>query len=168
LDPNLTADIWIELGSPGEGGVFLHQSINVGNPNGDYVSYSFGWDPTWTNPLQGTVYVDTVKGGDYATWFAKNGIETGDIGSHDYYLKTTAEQDALATKMLDAEIGKHDLYVIGLNTCRQFSQAWFYILGNTVGGVVSPGPVRAPDYANPWRPTVGDVPISATTTDLFK
>ncbi len=38
-------DVCVEGASPGENGLGLHQSINVGDPNGEHASFSFGLDP---------------------------------------------------------------------------------------------------------------------------
>jgi hypothetical protein len=132
-------DIWIEGGSPGEGGYGLHQSINVGNPNGDYVSYSFGWDPTWYDPFRGSVYVDTNHGGDI---------------DPDSYLYSTPQQDQAATELLDSLIGTHDLYFPGGNSCREFSQAWSEAFSSNGYGEPGPPPPRSPANSHPWSPTL--------------
>ncbi len=57
IDPK-GLDIWIEDQGPDEPA--LHQSINIGNPNGDYNSYSYGMG-SFPN---GEVYTDVKHGGE--------------------------------------------------------------------------------------------------------
>jgi RHS repeat-associated protein len=94
-------DIWAEGPSGHE--PTGHKSINVGDPNGNYCSQSFGKKPGWT--LYGEVYPDDEKGGP---------IER--------YMKTTPEQDKQALKELTDDLaydkGK-TLY--GPTTCRTYN-----------------------------------------------
>ncbi|MBV6819738.1 hypothetical protein KWG64_17480 [Rahnella sp. PD12R] len=70
LIESLGLDIWIEGASPDE--PELHQSINIGDPNAEYDSYSYGMDDF----PYGNVYKDTEHG-----------------GSINFYKKTTKEQN---------------------------------------------------------------------------
>ena len=57
-------DVWIEGPGPGER-PRRHQSINVGDPNGEYDSYSFGVNGQYNLEygIEGQVYRDPIKGG---------------------------------------------------------------------------------------------------------
>ena len=94
-------DIWIEGPSGGEPNG--HQSINVGNPNGSYKSYSFG---ITSLSVFGTPYTDVDRGG---------AIEA--------YKATTPGQDAAFERFLNSQAGDSALY--GPNTCRTWSQGNF-------------------------------------------
>jgi RHS repeat-associated protein len=131
-------DIWVEGSTPQEAGFGLHQSINVGDPNGGYVSYSFGYDPTWSNPFQGSVYVDTDQGGNIVA---------------DQYLYTTMAQDNEATAIMDNMVGWTNFYCIGIFTCREFSQTMFDALKHIVGGSTGRPPERDPKQSHPWTPS---------------
>lgn len=89
-DP-LGQDVWLEGPSGHE--PTGHLSINVGDPNGNYDSYSFGvnGDP-W---LGGGVYKDTSLGGNILP---------------DYYLHTTADEDARVKALLEAQLGNKAPY----------------------------------------------------------
>ncbi len=84
LDPG-GMDVWIEGPSAKE--PFAHQSLNVGDPLGEYSSYSFGRDPdrpfdfslNGQGGLMGNVYRDTKLGGKI---------------SQKHYIRTTKEDDA--------------------------------------------------------------------------
>jgi RHS repeat-associated protein len=118
-------DIWIEGPSGGE--VPLHQSINVGDPFGDYASISFGLDSNL-----GSVYDDTETGGP---------IES--------YLHTTPAQDAAALKSLLDEAGADSADFYGPNTCRTYSQEKFERFRKQFGGQTKP-PSRIPAPTNAW------------------
>lgn len=95
-------DIWIEGPSGGEPNG--HRSINVGNPFGEYVSFSFGWDPnSWGAP-----YFDKDKGGPILD-----------------YLLTTPEQDVRAMLAITGKFSEQRKLWYGPNTCRTYSQDWF-------------------------------------------
>jgi len=103
-------DIWV-----GDRPWSLHQNINVGDPNGEFDSYSFATD-TRTSPFNpfnedGFVYED--------------GVPTDVI--EDLYLETTPEQDQIAQDILDSlvedsENGERWPYRFTNQTCRSFSQ----------------------------------------------
>jgi RHS repeat-associated protein len=111
IDP-LGEDIWV--GSRG-----LHQNINVGDPNGNYSSYSFGIDTdnysnfSALNPFNesGEVYSD----------YPPNAIDDS------MYLNTTPQEDAEANSILSAmaNSGEHIPYRLSNSTCRSFSQSMF-------------------------------------------
>jgi len=117
-------DVWIEGPSANEPPG--HLSVNVGDPSGHYDSYSFGvnGDP-W---FGGEVYKDTEHGGEILP---------------DYYLKTTAAEDAEVKRLLDAELGKKAPYR-PWNTCRNFSQSQFNRIKNLGIGKSSAPPQRIP------------------------
>lgn len=79
-------------------------SINVGNPNGEYSSYSFGYDPDLPGFFPGEVYQDTSHGGAFVPG---------------YYLQTTPDEDAIAKAYLDGLLGETAPYR-PWNTCRSF------------------------------------------------
>ncbi|WP_229905737.1 RHS repeat-associated core domain-containing protein [Rahnella laticis] len=102
IDP-LGLDIWIEGASLDE--PELHQSVNIGDPNAEYDSYSYGMDDF----PYGNVYKDTEHG-----------------GSIDFYKKTTKEQDESFKKGMDDKIGKSKNSIYGYDDiCRSWSQREF-------------------------------------------
>jgi RHS repeat-associated protein len=139
IDP-LGRDVWLEGPSGNEPSG--HLSINVGDPNSNYDSYSFGvnGDP-W---LGGEVYKDTSLGGEILP---------------DYYLKTTKAQDAYVKALLDAELGKKAPYR-PWRTCRSFSQAQFNrIRGLGIGTPAAPPSRSLAPGSQPWT-----VPTTSTTS----
>lgn len=133
-------DVWLEGPSGNEPAG--HLSINVGNPNGNYDSYSFGvnGDPG----LGGEVYKDTSLGGNILP---------------DYYLKTTSAQDALVKQLLDAQLGNKAPYR-PWRTCRNFSERQFQRIKDLGIGTPAPPPYRPPaPGAKPWT-----VPSTSTTS----
>ena len=98
------ADVWIEGPSGHEPG--FHQSINVGDPFGEYESYSFGIDAN-----MGSVYEDVEKGGEIQR-----------------YMKTTPSQDELANEVIKAQRARDNSMCYGPNTCRSYSQDKFETL----------------------------------------
>ncbi|HLP42180.1 MAG TPA: RHS repeat-associated core domain-containing protein, partial [Fibrobacteria bacterium] len=105
IDPK-GLDIWIE-GPSGEGPLKepnFHQSINVGDPNGNYDSYSYGVGDDgfpWAE-----VYKDWVKGGR---------IEA--------FKKTTPEEDRAFKAVMDQELKSGHRGIYGWdNYCRSYSQ----------------------------------------------
>lgn len=103
-------DIWIE-GASGEEKE-LHRSINVGDPNGEYDSFSFGADSTgsylkfWKD--NGGVYVDGEHGGRI---------------SPDRYIKTDAETDRRIAQVFRRMVGERGRYgfCFGVN-CRSWTE----------------------------------------------
>jgi RHS repeat-associated protein len=98
-------DIWIE--GPTDEEPTGHQSINVGNPKGNYCSQSFGKSDGFT--LYGEIYSDESKGGKIQD-----------------YIKTTPEQDQQALNELANDMANdkgNTLY--GPTTCRTYSQSKF-------------------------------------------
>jgi RHS repeat-associated protein len=114
FDP-LGLDIWIEGPSGREPS--RHQSVNVGDPLGEYSSYSYGMNGSG---MEGEVYRDTELGGP---------IEA--------YKKTTPEQDAEFKKLMESQLGKKSTYGWD-DICRSWSQRAFK---NAPGTSTSP-PVR--------------------------
>ncbi len=108
-------DVWIE--GPNSNEVPLHESVNVGDPNGDYYSSSNGLN---LSTLMGEVYEDTDHGGEIKQ-----------------YKKTTPEQDALMIEMLKRERGSKSIYPIDDN-CISYSRRKF----NEAPGTVVPVPKR--------------------------
>jgi len=113
-DP-LGLDTWIEGPSGSEPS--LHQSVNVGDPNGAYSSYSFGMNG---NGMQGEVYRDTSLGG---------GIED--------YKKMTPAEDAAMKKILDGKLGEKGTYGSD-DICRSWSQRQF----QNAPGIPAASPTR--------------------------
>jgi RHS repeat-associated protein len=117
-------DVWIE--GPGPNEPAGHLSINVGDPYGNYDSYSFGvnGDP-W---FGGEVYKDTSHGGEILP---------------DFYLHTTANEDARVKALLEAQLGNKAGYR-PWRTCRSFSQNQFSMIkGLGIGRLAAP-PARKP------------------------
>ncbi len=131
-------DIWIE--GPNQNEPDLHQSVNVGNPNSDYNSYSFGLNTS--DPLHidnGVVYNDTQHGGDI-----------------EQYKKTTPDQDQAFKNQMDNELGKKGNYPFE-NICRSYSQKQF----DGAPGTPSNPPPRTVD---PHVPNGTILPSISTTT----
>lgn len=138
-DP-LGNDVWLEGPSGNE--PTGHLSINVGDPNGNYDSYSFGvnGDP-W---LGGAVYNDTSHGGEILP---------------DYYLHTTGDEDARVKALLDAQLGNKAPYR-PWRTCRNFSQNQFNRIKAMGIGTPSAPPPRTPaPGSKPWT-----VPSTTSTS----
>ena len=94
----------------------LHQNINVGDPNGQFVSYSFG--------------VDGVLGG-FALLLPGNNAgvvyidDPPDEMAEGMCMATDQKQDDFARDFLNDMVGQRDVYrVLGPN-CRHFSQSIF-------------------------------------------
>jgi RHS repeat-associated protein len=144
IDPS-GLDVWIEGPSGNE--PTAHQSINVGDPNGLYMSMS--WGITGLSPF-GHVYSDPEVGGP---------IEK--------YAKTTPEQDAALYQDLLNDL-RHDRgsAVYGTKTCRNYSQDKFKEYKDRHGLSESTPPGRAAAPRGPLRrvsgPTTG--PTSSTTS----
>jgi len=130
-------DIWIEGPSGAE--PTGHQSINVGDPNGAYRSYSYGVDG---NGLEGKPYMDSEKGGP---------IEK--------YKKTSPGQDAAFERFLRKIMNKESTY--GLDeTCRTWSQENY----KRAPGEEVPAPFRVPAPRTPFRKITSSSSSSSTTT----
>jgi hypothetical protein len=100
IDPS-GLDIWLEGAAAGEPD--LHQSVNVGNPDGDYDSYSYGL----SGIITGEVYNDVNHGGVI-----------------DAYKTTTSEQDKVFKELMDGKIGDSSYYGYD-DICRSWSQRQF-------------------------------------------
>jgi RHS repeat-associated protein len=142
IDP-FGLDVWVEgpSGSEPTG----HQSINVGDPFGDYSSYSFGADGNFNlgYGIEGSVYEDD---------------ETG--GAIEAYKKTTALEDRRLKSQLDTMVD-HNKGAYGLgNTCRSWSQDQF----KKAPGKISPPPPRTPASRSFWRKTTSSSKPTSTTT----
>jgi RHS repeat-associated protein len=101
-------DIWVDPG--------IHQSINVGDPDGYYESWSFGLESRWQ------VF--------FGPW--RKGTVYKDEGSPDvrkgYYRKTTRKQDKEAREILGKEEGKKYGYDFYTSNCRTFSEQMYNAL----------------------------------------
>jgi RHS repeat-associated protein len=93
-------DVWLEGPSGDE--PTGHLSINVGDPRGDYASFSFGVDGLG---IDGQVYRDTTLGGTILD---------------EWYRKTTPAEDARVFNMLQSLVG-HKANYLPWRTCRNFS-----------------------------------------------
>jgi len=102
-------DFWIEGPSPGEPAG--HQSIVVGNPNGQNSAYSFGVNGSYnlSHGMEGEVYRDPIGGGEI---------------NPELYRKTTAREDEIIRKYLEGLVGQRDSYG-PWRTCRNWSQEQF-------------------------------------------
>jgi RHS repeat-associated protein len=121
----LGLDIWVEERSGREPS--FHESINVGDPNGKYESFSFGKSGKGFD--QGVVYRDTTHGGQITE-----------------YKKTTPAQDEAFLQYLSSQEGKTGLYMID-DFCVSFSRRMFR---EAPGAVIEPPPYRkdAPFFIN--------------------
>jgi RHS repeat-associated protein len=143
IDP-LGLDVWIEgpSGSEPTG----HQSINVGDPNGNYSSYSFGtdWGLSLAFGLEGEVYEDEEKGGPI-----------------EQYKKTTPKQDNILKQQLDNMLGNKGAYGLG-DTCRSWSQNQF----KNSRGSTATAPARKPSPRTLFRRLTAPTqkPSSSTTS----
>lgn len=134
-------DIWIEGPSGDE--PFLHQSINIGDPAGNYVSVSFAINGG------GSVYPERPQD------------QGGEIGR---YMPTTPEQDAAAIKYLeDTRKKDNERSYSPNNTCRDYSQRKFDELKNRLGLEEAFPPVRSKGRAEPLPPLIW-APVIFTTT----
>ena len=121
-------DIWLE--GPIKPEPRAHLSLNIGDPNGEYDSYSFGVNPDLPGFYPGEVYRDVTKGGAF---------EPG------YYLKTSPEEDATARAALERIVGNEAPYRPG-RTCRTFSIDNFWRLHEQLHlGRHARAPYRAPN-----------------------
>jgi hypothetical protein len=100
IDPR-GLDIWLEGSGPKEPD--LHQSVNVGDPNGNYNSYSYGMNDF----PYGEVYDDIDHGGM---------IEA--------YKKTTRKEDSEFKEKMDKMMGERSIYGYD-DICRSWSQRQF-------------------------------------------
>lgn len=141
-DP-LGTDVWLEGPSGNE--PYLHLSINVGDPNGNYDSYSFGVNGDAR--LGGEVYKDTSLGGE---------IQAG------YYLKTTPDEDARVKALLDAQLGNKAPYR-PWRTCRNFSEDQFNKIKAMGIGTPTAAPPRTP--APGGNPTILGTTTSTSAWD---
>jgi RHS repeat-associated protein len=124
VDP-LGLAIWIEGSAFGE--VPLHQSISIGDPNGEYVSYSFG-----INDHLGSPYIDKKPGGD---------IER--------YLNTTPEQDIEALAILGGHFLDDMKRLYPFENCRTYSNRYFEDFKRRFNLPESPAPYRPPPGPHP-------------------
>ena len=133
-------DVWLEGPSGNE--PTGHLSINVGDPNGNYDSYSFGVNgDSW---LGGEVYKDTSHGGEILP---------------DNYLHTTAAGDARVKALLETQLGNKAPYR-PWRTCRNFSQNQFNNIKSLGVGKAGPPPPRTPaPGSKPWT-----VPSTTSTS----
>jgi RHS repeat-associated protein len=122
-------DIWIEGPSLNEPAG--HLSINVGDPDGEYSSYSFGvnGDPY----LGGEVYQDISLLGTFYPG---------------YYLDTTLIEDDAAKRYLNGLLGTKAPYR-PWNTCRNFSFTYFDLFVQAGFGKPGTPPVRPGNPLNP-------------------
>jgi RHS repeat-associated protein len=139
---HLGLDVWVEGPSINGEEVSGHESINVGDPNGDYHSYSFGvMGPHLWN---GEVYSDIDLGGPFV---------------EGYYLATTPEEDSLVQRLLDSQLTKKGFYGGVVSNCETFSERQFNDIKNMgIGRPMSPIPrdtlPSTPNANGPSSPTV--------------
>jgi len=152
-------DIWV---GHNQGDVSFHLNINVGNPNGNFQSWSFGVGGD--NPL--------LSSFEALTPFFNNGVvykstpSSGKTDSIDFnrYLVTTASEDAQATQILDSIVGEQSSYwLLSNKTCRKFSKELFDLLHDDYHiGILTDMPAwrqqqlsRGQDELNRLRRSVG-------------
>ena len=108
-------DIWVA--SRG-----LHKSINIGNPNGTFSTYSLMDNPAFTVKGVG-VYLDPFN-----PW-NKGGVIYRDdepgTPNMNRYLHTSSDEDALAKQILDSVVDQSRPYRLFGSNCRSFSESWF-------------------------------------------
>jgi RHS repeat-associated protein len=138
MDPT-GRDIWIE-GASGNEPAF-HQSINIGDPMGEYDSYSFAINGG------GTVYEDTDMGGEI-----------------EHYFKTTPDQDERAIAELLSSVQSDDQMWYGPNTCRSYSQEKFDQFRQELNGTETAPPPRTPVPRSYWREPLS----TSSTSTLFR
>ncbi len=124
-------DYWIEgpTSGPEESEPPFHESVNVGDPNAEYDSYSFGVNGN-ENPIYGTegeVYKDPYRGGK---------IRRG------FYRKTTPEEDHLIKVYLESQISQRGPYRIFGHSCRNYSEEQFRRLSQQGFGQPLEPPIR--------------------------
>lgn len=126
FDPLGLAGLWIEGSSPGEPGP--HQSLGIGDPNGENQTVSFGV-MTGQSPFGGTgaVYLDSNKGGSISK----------------YYDVPDSKLPAIKNE-LDRMIGQTGQYDLLTNNCRNFSNATQKYLVDKYNLQSSPIPNRVP------------------------
>lgn len=140
IDPN-GADLWVE--GPSHNEPTGHLSLNVGDPNGAYASYSFGMNG---HRLQGEVYRDTSLYGN----FYKG-----------YYRRTSAMEDAAIRAALERTLGAKSGYR-PWRTCRNYALENYKRLEQF-------GQPAAPPDRIPGRtpgPSRVPVPSSSVATDI--
>jgi len=135
-------DIWIEGPSGGE--PTGHQSINAGDPNGAYESYSYAINNG------GMVYNDQDKGGE---------IEK--------YMQSTPEQDKAAVQALKDAMEIDNERIYGFDTCRTYSQGKFELFKNIFKLEESTPPTRSNTPRSLPRKLTGPttaIPYSTTSS----
>lgn len=117
-------DIWLSKGGSNQTGSVenLHLNINVGNPYGNYDSYSFGATSRFAflNPFadDGIVYKNYNRT-DTPVW--------------DKYLFTDENQDKTARKILEDWVGEEMGYQLIGGTCRSFCKDMFEFFEEDLG-----------------------------------
>jgi hypothetical protein len=111
IDP-LGLDIWVTQG-------FVHQEINVGDRNGDYVTYSFGA----SNNLVAVIYPWNHTGGVYIVPEAERVNHQTDM-----CMKTSKKSDEIAQRYLNGlfQTEQNTTYRLWGANCRDFSQQMFH------------------------------------------
>ena len=142
VDP-LGLDYWIE--GPSSGEPAGHQSINVGDPNGEYNSYSYGVNgkTNLRHGLEGEVYRDPLKGG---------------IIDANSYQKTTPAEDGAIKAQLESGVGRTGAYT-PWSTCRNYSQNEYDRLVDEGYGQKSNPPLKS----NPANLPSSQVPSVSST-----
>lgn len=144
IDPS-GKDIWIEGPSGNE--VVGHRSVNIGDPNGSYQSWSFGIASNgW-----GRVYEDIDHGGEIVR-----------------YMRSNAALDAMANAYLESRVSDDNAKWYGIETtCRGYSQSKFDEIRNGLGLSESPPPIRAmPGVRSPnFRETGISSGITSSTAE---
>jgi hypothetical protein len=117
FDP-LGLDMWVGKGNTVLG---LHQTFNVGNPNGSYNSYSFGMPGGVVGYAQSLVGLQNSQG--YVTVETLNSPPT--VLTQYGYLQSTPAQDAYANSLMQQQLGPSSNYNLFSFNCHDFSQGMF-------------------------------------------
>jgi RHS repeat-associated protein len=140
IDPN-GADIWVE--GPSDYEPMGHLSVNVGDPNGVYSSYSFGINH---NGAEGQVYRDVAPFGNFYPG---------------YYRRTSAIEDAAARAALERTVGAKAGYR-PWRTCRNYALENYKRLDHL--GRAGKPPVRT--ARSNTKPSRVPIPASTVATDI--
>lgn len=121
-------DVWVEGPSGNEPAG--HLSINIGDPNGDYYSWSFGMDFRF-----GTPYEDIEKGGEILSYFPQD-----------------PQQDMQAIIEHSMALNDDGKSWYGIDeTCQGYSESWYDKLKYDFNGQEQEPPAREVKPHSWWR-----------------
>ena len=155
----LGLDVWIEgsgVKEDGENEPGPHISISVGDPNGEYTSFSYGVDGndvmTADYGLTGQVYIDDSSPGDILD---------------DHYYDTDRETDLAIIRALMKLVGLKGKYRFLNMTCRDWSFIQFALIEQELkrvgrGTKTAPPPITKPKRGRKAR---GSGSVASTTNE---